>query len=74
MSRTTLTLDDDAFAAAQAYAAARNMRFGKAVSDLVRKGATMRALIIQKNGLPVIQAQSGSRKVTSEDVRRGLED
>ena len=32
------------------------------------------ALIIQKNGLPVIQAQSGSRKITSEDVRRGLED
>ena len=74
MSRTTLTMDDDAFAAAKAYAAARNVRLGKAVSDLVRKGANVRAQIVYKNGLPVIQAQTGSRKITPEDVRRGLED
>ena len=74
MSRTTLTMDDDAFAAAQAYTAARKMRFGKAVSDLVRKGAAVRAQVAYVNGLPVIQAQPGARKITAEDVRRGLED
>lgn len=74
MARTTLTLDDDAFAAAKRYAAARSMRFGKAVSDLVRKGASARAPIIQVNGLPVIQARPGARKITAEDVRRALEE
>ena len=67
-------MDDDAFAAAQAYAAARKIRLGKAVSDLVRKGASVRAHIVQKNGLPVIQASPGSRKITSDKVRRALED
>lgn len=50
------------------------MRFGKAVSDPVGKGAKVRARIVQKNGLPVIKAQPRSRKTTSEGVRRGLED
>ena len=74
MSRTTVTLDPDAFEQARAYAAARKMRLGKAISDLVRKGASVRAPIVQKNGLPVIQARPGGRRITSDDVRRGLEE
>lgn len=74
MSRTTLTLDDDAFAAAQAYANARNLRFGKAVSELVRRGVSVRPQIALVNGLPVIQGRPGARTISPEDVRRGLED
>ena len=34
--RTTLTLDPDAFDAAQAYAKARALRMGQAVSEMIR--------------------------------------
>ena len=37
--RTTLNLQDDAFQAASEYAAARAMKLGDAVSELVRRGA-----------------------------------
>lgn len=74
MSRTTVTLDADAFEQARAYATARKMRLGKAISDLVRKGAGVRAPIVYKNGLPVIQARPGARRITPDDVRRGLEE
>ena len=36
--RTTLSLQDDAFQAASDYAAARAMKLGDAVSELVRRG------------------------------------
>ena len=36
--RTTLTLQDDAFAVATAYASARALKFGEAVSELIRLG------------------------------------
>ena len=36
--RTTLALQDDAFQAASDYAAARAMKLGDAVSELVRRG------------------------------------
>lgn len=37
--RTTLNLQDDAFQFASEYAAARAMKLGDAVSELVRRGA-----------------------------------
>ena len=35
--RTTLTLDDEEFSYAQAYAQARAMKLGDAVSEIIRK-------------------------------------
>ena len=39
MARTTLTLDDDALAAARKYAERRGQTLGEAVSELVLRGA-----------------------------------
>ena len=36
--RTTLNLQDDAFQAASQYAAARAMKLGDAISELIRQG------------------------------------
>ena len=40
--RTTITLESDAFAAAQAYAQARALKLGQAVSELIRQASTQR--------------------------------
>ena len=37
--RTTITLEDEAFAAAQAYAKARALKLGQAVSELILRGS-----------------------------------
>lgn len=68
--RTTLTLDDEAFELAHKYAKSRSMGLGKAVSELVRKGASVPVQTQVVNGFHVVVLPPGSPKVTSEDVRR----
>ena len=56
--RTTLNLQDDAFKVASAYADARAMKLGDAVSELVRRGVESlkepRTTMKKKNGVWVM--------------------
>ena len=68
--RTTLTLDDDVAELAARQAKARGLSFGKAVSDLIRRGLNAPTPSAEKNGLVVFRLPSDSPKVTTDDVRR----
>lgn len=74
MPRTTLTIDEDVFDLAVRTAKARNQRLGQAVSDLMRRGANVKIPVIRKNGLNVFAPPADFPRVTSEDVKRALED
>jgi len=56
--RTTLTLDDDAVAVIQVYAATHDVSLGKAASELIRRGARFRLGVRMVNDIPVLDAPS----------------
>jgi hypothetical protein len=63
--RTTLTLEDDAFATAQAYARARSLKLGQAVSDLIRLGSTQALPIKRRGSVWVFELPPETPAVTS---------
>ena len=70
--RTTLNLDDDAFATAQAYARTRAIRLGKAVSELIRHGSSGKVAMKQVNCVWVFDLPLDTAKVTARQVKRLL--
>ncbi len=72
--RTTITLEDDAFATAQAYAQARALKLGQAISDLIRRGSAERLPIKQEAGVWVFDLPAGTRKVTARQVKDLLDE
>ena len=68
--RTTLTLDDGVAELAARQAKARGVSFGKAVSDLIRRGLNAPTPSAERDGLVVFRLPSDSPKVTTDDVRR----
>ena len=72
--RTTFTLDDDAAALAQNYAKARSLRFGKAVSELIRHAHAQSGGLKKKGSLWVIAAPPDRPKVASAKVKDMIED
>lgn len=72
--RTTISIDDDVFEAVKTYAKTRDVALGKAMSDLVRRGlhAPLRTRVV--NGFHVVDLPAGSPIVTSEDVKRLLDE
>jgi hypothetical protein len=72
--RTTINIDDDVFDLLQAYAKHRSVALGKAASDLVRKGLNAPVELCLKNGFYTVVLPSDSPKVTTEHVKRLLED
>lgn len=72
--RTTVTLDDDAAELAQTYARARSLRFGQALSEIIRK-VTAPPLKVRKRGQAwVLQAPPSAPTITSEQVKTMLDD
>ena len=67
--RTTLSLEDDAVEAIQAYAKRRRLSLGKAASELVRRGSRYQIGTRKVNGLPVLDAPEDFPVVTSKRVR-----
>lgn len=67
--RTTISLDDDAFTLAKNYAETRSVALGKAVSELVRRGAAHRFSTKRVEGLHVIDLPSDSPKITIEHIK-----
>jgi hypothetical protein len=72
--RTTITIEDDAFAAAQAYAQARALKLGQAISDLIRRGSAERLPVKRTGGVWVFDLPQDTPKVTSRQVKDMLEE
>ena len=72
--RTTLTLDTDAFATAQACARARAVKLGQAVSELIRLGSAERLAVRQQDGVWVFDRPADAPKVSAARVKELLDD
>ena len=72
--RTTLTLDDEAFSKAQAYARARDMKLGAAVSELIQRGTAGKLPMKRKNGAWVFELPPGTPAATARQVRDLMDD
>lgn len=72
--RTTITLEDDAFAKAQTFARARSMKLSQAVSELIRLGTAERLPIAQRDGVWVFELPADTPRVTAERVRELLDE
>ena len=71
--RTTITVDNDVFEAAQAQARASGRKLGEVISQLARRGLRASADTAVKNGLPVFKV-SGSAPVIPSDRAKELLD
>ncbi|MEK7406025.1 MAG: antitoxin [Acidobacteriota bacterium] len=67
--RITLTLDDDVVLLVRGYAEGRSLPFGKAVSELIRRGFSAGRATRMVNGLLVFDLPTGSPRVTTSSVR-----
>jgi hypothetical protein len=72
--RTTLTLDDDVFAAASALSRASGRRLGQVVSELARRGLRARGDVATKNGLPVFPVSSDAPLIPADRATELLAD
>ena len=72
--RTTLSIEDEALDAARAYAGRRGVSLGKAISELVLRGAKTDCRIFIEDGLAILDPGPDAPQITSEDVYRALED
>jgi|MudIll2142460700_1097286.scaffolds.fasta_scaffold382871_1 hypothetical protein len=74
--RTTLTLDQDVFEAAQALARASGRRLGQVVSDLLRRSlqAPPAAGARPRSGLPVFDVAPGAPIIPGDRARALLAD
>ena len=73
MPRTTLTLENDALAAAREYAQKRGQSLGEAVSELVLRAVKREFVTDDIGGFRVVRLASDSPKVTAARVKE-LED
>lgn len=71
--RTTLELDDDVVVAARELASNARRSLGSVISELARRGLTP-ARVDAGGELPVIRVPAGSPPITTEMVRRALDE
>jgi hypothetical protein len=67
--RTTLTLDNDVFDAAQALARSSGKRLGQIVSDLLRRSLHAPPGVATKNGLPVFTVAADAPIIPADRAR-----
>ena len=72
--RTTISLEDDAVEAIQAYARDHRLSLGKAASELVRRGIRYQIGTRKVNGLPVFDTPDDFPRITTEKVRELLDE
>jgi len=74
--RTTLNIDDDVLDLLREYAQARSLAAGKAASELMRRGleAPVHTRLVHGFHTVVLPGKPGRPKVSSEHVKRLLED
>lgn len=69
--RTTVAIDDDVLDAARKLASAREQSLGKVVSELMRRGLSMRAEYrAGERDFPTFEVKEDSPPITLEDVKR----
>lgn len=68
--RTTINLDADLVPLVKDYAAKRAISLSGAISNLVRRGLSVRGPRRMRNGLLVVDLPEDSPRVTSEQVKR----
>jgi len=73
--RTTVNLDDDVYEAARSLAESEKESLGRVLSRLARRGLVpARKPSRRRGGFPVVALPPDSPPVTSETVRRALDD
>ncbi len=70
--RTTLSLDDDIFQAAQSLARSTGKNLGQVVSRLVRQALQREAATSRKNGLPVFQVDADAPIIPGDRAQKLL--
>jgi hypothetical protein len=70
--RTTVTLDDDVFEAAQAQARASGKRLGEVLSHLARRGLRASSSTASRNGLPVFTVPPNAPVIPADLARELL--
>jgi hypothetical protein len=69
--RTTVTLDNDVFEAAQAQAKASGKRLGEVLSELARRGL-QRSMTGSRGKLPVFKVRAGAAIIPSSRAKEIL--
>ena len=72
--RTTITVDNDSFEAAQAQARASGKKLGEVISQLARRGLRASADTASKNGLPVFKVQGNAPVIPSSRAKELLDE
>lgn len=72
--RTTVSLDDDVFQAAQALAASSGKKLGQVLSQLARRGLRAETNVARKNGLPVFQVDADAPVIPGNRAQQLLAD
>jgi hypothetical protein len=72
--RTTLTIDDDVYAAARSIAKSENKPIGLVISMLVRKGLAPQINYATDAGFPMFFVAENAPPITLEMVRQADED
>jgi hypothetical protein len=72
--RTTFTLDDDAARLAQSYAAARSLRLGQAVSELIRRASLPPVAMRRRGQAWVFELPADTPRVTATQVKTLLDE
>jgi len=72
--RTTLTLDQDVFEAAQSLARASGKRLGQVVSELARRGLRARPPAAVTGGMPVFAVPPDAPVIPGDRARDMLAD
>ena len=73
-TRTTLTTEDDAFGTAQAYAKARAINLGQAVSELICRSSVEKMPFKQTGGVWMFDLPADTPVGTERQVKALLED
>lgn len=72
--RTTLHVDDEAYKIAVRHAKLRKIGLGRAVSDLILRGAHAEMPVKEQAGLLVFDPPKSFPKITPEQVKRLAEE
>jgi hypothetical protein len=71
--RTTVTLDNDVFEAAQAQARASGKNLGEVLSQLARRGLRAASQTTKRSGLPVFKVRPNSDIIPSGRAKELLD-
>jgi hypothetical protein len=77
--RTTVTLDDDVYEAAQAYAQATGQRLGRALSELARQalppsGQRSKRLAREGSRFPTFEVPAGARMIPASRIQKAIDE